>query len=199
MRLIAISSPEYFGGEASIVNELFERGLPLLHLNKPDTSDEELGVFVQQIRSTFYPRLTLHGHYDLAVRLGVGGIHLRGSNDLAPANWRGRLSTTCHTTLEATWRAKMMDYVLLGPVYPTPQEAHRRECPSRGQLVEAGATGLLTDKVVAVGGVNADRLPDLRQLGFKSAAISSALWGDRGFDEVIANYAKIVSILLGSE
>lgn len=196
MRLIAISAPEYFGGEASIVNELFERGLPLLHVNKPDSSEEEMGVFLQQIRSTFHDRITVHGHYALAQRLGMGGIHLLEPNDLAPAGWHGRLSTTCHAVVEATWRAKMMDYVFLGPVYGPQPDASKPDALTRGRLIEAGANGLLANHIVAVGGVSPERIGDLRNLGFRACAVCSALWRDRSFDAVLDNYAKLVEVLI---
>ena len=35
MKLILLTKPEFFCGEAEIINRLFRHGLPTLHLRKP--------------------------------------------------------------------------------------------------------------------------------------------------------------------
>ena len=48
MRLIAISWPSFFKEEASIINALFEQGLSVLHIRKPEASEADVEKLVAQ-------------------------------------------------------------------------------------------------------------------------------------------------------
>ena len=41
MKLIVITTPQFFEGEAEAVTSLFQNGLEILHLRKPGASAEE--------------------------------------------------------------------------------------------------------------------------------------------------------------
>ena len=60
MRLIAISWPSFFKEEASIINALFEQGLSVLHIRKPEASEADVEKLVAHIRPEFHDRLTMH-------------------------------------------------------------------------------------------------------------------------------------------
>ena len=53
MKLIVITTPQFFEGEAAAVTSLFQNGLEILHLRKPGASAEEMGNFLQQIPSGY--------------------------------------------------------------------------------------------------------------------------------------------------
>ena len=42
MKLIVITTPQFFEGEAAAVTSLFQNGLEILHLRKPGASAEEM-------------------------------------------------------------------------------------------------------------------------------------------------------------
>ena len=44
MKLIVITTPQFFEGEAEAVTSLFQNGLEILHLRKPGASAEEMGT-----------------------------------------------------------------------------------------------------------------------------------------------------------
>ena len=54
MKLIVITTPQFFEGEAEAVTSLFQNGLEMLHLRKPGASAEEMGNFLQQLPMGIY-------------------------------------------------------------------------------------------------------------------------------------------------
>ncbi len=49
MKLIVITTPQFFEGEAAAVTSLFQNGLEILHLRKPGASAEEMEYFQRQM------------------------------------------------------------------------------------------------------------------------------------------------------
>ena len=58
MKLIVITTPQFFEGEAEAVTSLFQNGLEILHLRKPGASAEEMGNFLQQLPMEYMPRMS---------------------------------------------------------------------------------------------------------------------------------------------
>ena len=50
MKLIVITTPQFFEGEAAAVTSLFQNGLEILHLRKPGASAEEMEYFCGSCR-----------------------------------------------------------------------------------------------------------------------------------------------------
>ncbi len=66
MKLIVITTPQFFEGEAEAVTSLFQNGLEMLHLRKPGASAEEMGNFLQQLPMEYMPRIVTHEQFQLA-------------------------------------------------------------------------------------------------------------------------------------
>lgn len=192
MQLVVLTDPEFFPSEAALVNELFERGLPLLHIRKPDAEDDDVRRLLDHIRSSNYDRIALHYQHHLAEEYELGGIHLSLGHNTVPEGWEGRVSASCHSIEEAAERRQVCDYVFLSPIYDSISKEGYLSAFTRRQLEEARDAGLLGKRVVALGGVTPERIPDLAQLGFGGAAVVGSLWGTRGWDEVVANYWKYI-------
>ena len=60
LKLIAISLPTFFKDEAEVINALFESGLPLLHLRKPNADVGDVEKLIKHISPDFHDRLTMH-------------------------------------------------------------------------------------------------------------------------------------------
>jgi thiamine-phosphate pyrophosphorylase len=117
----------------------------------------------------------VNGHPDIAVALGAQGAQL-GATDLTAADARrimphGWLGASVHSVEEAE-QAGEVDFFMAGTVYGT--ASHPGRAGGGPALVEAIAR--LGRPVIAIGGVTADRLPELRDAGAWGAAAISALW-----------------------
>ena len=100
MKLIVITTPQFFEGEAEAVTSLFQNGLEILHLRKPGASAEEMGNFLQQLPMEYMPRIVTHEQFQLASVFGLKGIHLNGRNPQIPSGYKGHVSRSCHSLEE---------------------------------------------------------------------------------------------------
>lgn len=121
--------------------------------------------------------VVVSGRPDVAAAVGAQGVQL-AADDLAPADARrvlprGWIGRSVHTPGEAAAaRAEGADFLVAGPVYPTPTHPDH---PGAGlDLVRrCVATGL---PVIAIGGVTAARVPELMAAGAYGVAAIRALW-----------------------
>ncbi len=92
MKLIVITTPQFFEGEAAAVTSLFQNGLEILHLRKPGASAEEMEYFLRQLPMEYMPRIVTHQQFQLASVFGLKGIHLNGRNPQIPSGYKEHVS-----------------------------------------------------------------------------------------------------------
>ena len=97
MKLIVITRPGFFDGEAEAINALLDAGLERLHIRKPNSKETQVEALLQAIPEHHRCRITLHEHFDLAIRYGLGGIHLNRRCPFPPTRYEGRISRSCHS------------------------------------------------------------------------------------------------------
>jgi thiamine-phosphate pyrophosphorylase len=184
-RLLAVSDGASLGRGRlpEWVRRLGEAGVDGLQLREKDLDDRALYGLTRLARSAFPPpgRLLVNGRLDLALAAGADGAHLP-ADGLPVAALRRRfgsrplLGRSTHRVEEvAEARAAGADYVVFGPVYPTPGKARYGEPPGLAGLAQAAALGL---PVYALGGVTLERLGEVASAGAAGAA------GIRLFEEV---------------
>ncbi len=71
MRLIVITQPDIFPGEAKLASSLFRAGLKTLHLRKPGSSAAQLAQLLDELRPEDRSRIMLHQHHQLASQYKV--------------------------------------------------------------------------------------------------------------------------------
>jgi thiamine-phosphate pyrophosphorylase len=123
--------------------------------------------------------LFANDRFDLALLGGADGVHL-GQDDLAPeelpADARARLlvGLSTHTLEQArASRARPIDYAAFGPVFATGSKTSAYE--PRGVELLRQAVGLAGRPLVAIGGISAANLPEVRAAGAAAAAVISAV------------------------
>lgn len=190
MRLLAISWPDFFEGEAAAINALFEEGLEILHLRKPGAKEEDVAALIEGIEPRFRKRLTLHYLPDLAERYAVGGYHLSPNRPPAPEGWSGRLSASCHSMEELTEKLHMVDYAFLSPIFDSISKSGYKSSFSHEILKKAASEKMIGEKVVALGGVTPGNMGIVKEIGFGGVAVLGGLWGDRSLEDVIRRYKE---------
>jgi thiamine-phosphate pyrophosphorylase len=179
MKLIVVSSENFFDGEVKIVNRLFEAGLQIFHLRKPQGNESEFKSFLSGIPIEFRSRIALHSHHGIAEEYNIGRVHFtetvrrKMEGDLLnkiPKSYS--LTTSFHDEDEAVERADIYDYFFLGPVYDSISKiGYLGKTFSRIQECKG--------KAIAIGGIQKEKLEEIGNMGFGGAAISGALWENR--------------------
>lgn len=176
MKLIVITTPQFFKGEAAAVASLFRNGLEILHLRKPEASAEEMEDFLQQLPMEYMPRIVTHEQFQLASVFGLKGIHLNGRNPQIPAGYTGHVSCSCHSLEEVQQRKLGCDYVFLSPIYDSISKEGYSSTYSCVTLKEAQRAGIIDSKVMALGGISLEHFPQIASLGFGGAVLLGDIW-----------------------
>ncbi len=116
----------------------------------------------------------------LAVAADADGLHLGqldGPIDAARAvvgsRWIGRSTNTVDQARAAV--AEGADYVAFGPVYATPHLSRPKEVRGVARLAEVRAVVPPEIPLVAIGGITAERIPEIRAAGAQAWAVIGAV------------------------
>ena len=192
MKLIVITSPVFLTDEGNAINALFQAGLGILHLRKPHSSIDEVENLLQSVSEPFRNRIVLHEHFGLVGQYGLEGIHLNARSPVAPEGFHGHISRSCHSLQEVEEWKNVCDYVFLSPIYDSISKEGYGAHFSARQLQDARARGLIDEKVVALGGICADNLPEVRRMGFGGAAVLGDIW-KREESERVAQLSRLLN------
>lgn len=176
-RLIVLTVPHFFSGEGYVITRLFEEGMEHLHIRKPGCEANEIIGLVDDIPSTYHKRIVLHDCFDLTADYAIGGIHLNSRNLHIPTGFKGSISRSCHTLLEVQ-ESKRFDYVFLSPIFDSISKQGYGSGFSMELLEYASSKGIINERVIALGGMNATTIPQIGRLNFGGAAVLGALWGN---------------------
>lgn len=174
MKLIVITRPDFFEGEAEAINLLFANGLKRLHLRKPDAKTADIESLLQQIPTAYHDRIALHDGHELALAYPIGGIHLNTRHPEAPCGFKGRISRSCHSLDEVNRYKDMCDYVFLSPIFDSISKSGYASAFDAERLRAAGR--LIDSRVIALGGISLNRIDEAKNLGFGGVALLGDIW-----------------------
>ncbi len=174
--LIVITQPHFMEDEARVLNTLFERGLRRLHLRKPNADESEVARLIEDIDEPYRQRVVVHYYHSLAKKYSLGGVHLSAVCPVPPEDWRGSVSRSCHTLDELAQDAGLYDYSFLSPIYDSISKKGYKANFSDETLTKARECGIVNERVVALGGVEPEKMRELRSWGFGGAAVLGGLW-----------------------
>jgi thiamine-phosphate pyrophosphorylase len=166
MRLSLITSPENFADEHALIERMFELGLESLFVRKPNLPE------------TLIERWTL-------------GINCEWHGKLLP--WQG----SAHSFDELK-KIENREIILLGPVFDSISKHGYKSKFSRDELKEGIAEwralkpGNSEIKLYALGGIDAENIKELEELGFDGAAVLGAVWN---YADPIGAFERILSAM----
>lgn len=170
--IILISNPAPVNDEHKIIRQIFEEGLEIFHLRKKEYSEDEIRAFIENIPEKYRRRIVLHSHYHLADEYGLKGIHVPAvyAGDI-PA---GTLSVSFHSPKEIQKSELPFDYCFLSPVFDSiSKEGYKsRFNPDDLKLFLKDRK----EKIIALGGMDEDKIETVKNLGFSGIAWLGAIW-----------------------
>ena len=197
MKLILITSPTYFVEEDKIITSLFEEGLDILHLRKPDTAPMYAERLLTLIPEQYHKRIVVHGHFYLKEEFRLKGIHLNLRNPNAPEHYKGHISCSCHSLEEVKERKRNYDYVFMSPVFDSISKQDYNAQYSPEEIKKAHKQGIIDKKVYALGGIEVHNIKEVKKYGFGGAAVMGAIWQkfdtccDRDYSQIIEHFRKL--------
>lgn len=169
--------------DAAWVGRMARAGVPTVQLrfksDDPAAVQREVDIAVEAVRGTG-ARLFINDHWQAAIRAGAYGVHL-GQEDIDAADLAAIRSEGLRLGLSTHGYAEMLrvdrlspSYIAMGAVYPTNLKVMPTVPQGPGRL--ATYARLMRDHaLVAIGGIDAARLPAVLASGVGSVAVVRAL------------------------
>jgi len=169
--------------DAAWVARMAQAGVPTLQLRfkseDPAAIANEVQAAVKAVQGTG-ALLFINDHWQAAIDAGAYGVHL-GQEDLDTADLNAIRQAGLRLGLSTHGYAEMLradahapSYIAMGAVFPTTLKRMLTAPQGTGRL-SAYASVLRDYPLVAIGGIDAARLPDVMASGVGSAAVVRAL------------------------
>lgn len=197
MKLILLTSPDFFIEEDKILSTLFEEGLDILHLRKPNSEPVFCERLLTLLPEEYHKRIVVHDHFYLKEEFNLMGIHLSHHNPTAPPDYHDMVSRTCYTLDEVRDLKPKSKYVILKNVYDSISEPTYVSRFTAEDLHTATRQGVIDRHVMAQGGISLENINEIKQFGFGGVVIRGDLWRrfniHRGYDykDLIAHFRKL--------
>ncbi|MEG1685048.1 MAG: thiamine phosphate synthase [Bacteroides sp.] len=192
MKLIVITTPYFFFGEEKIITNLFNEGLEILHLRKPNADPIAYEHLLSLIPKQYHQKIVVHEHFFLQAKYGLKGIHLNARNKDIPANYSAQISCSCHSIKEVQEKKEICDYVFLSPIFDSISKENYPSGYSSEILRQAVRNGIIDNKVMALGGIDSSNMQQIKDYSFGGAVVLGDLWNKLDFPDRLLQHFKLL-------
>ena len=195
MKLLLLSSQNFFVEEDKILTALFDEGLDILHLRKPDSEPVYCERLLTLLSQSHHKNIITNDHFYLKEEFDLKGIHLSRRNPEIPNGYKGIVTRSCYSLDDLAEIKKQSKYVILKNVFESasnPNPPYTLE-----QLYEARRKGLIDKHVMAQTGITLDNIGKVQELGFGGAVVCSDIWkrfnihNGLDFKDIIKHFHKL--------
>lgn len=162
--------------DAYLIKALLDKGVDFIHLRKPDSTAEECRSLLKQLSREQTSRIIIHDYPELYDEFKLKGIHVNKNIKTLPAGYQGFKTRSCHSFEEVIRYKSEYDYLFLSPIFDSISKVGYKSAFSSEVLLHASQTGIIDNKVVALGGVTFDKLDYLKSLNFGGVAMIGGLY-----------------------
>jgi thiamine-phosphate pyrophosphorylase len=179
--LIVISNPTTKKNEAHLINALFDEGLEVLHLRKPEANIDELGQLLREIKACHHPKIALHHCHSLAKEFGIKRLHFPEVKRKATSEEElvqlkkpnVILSTSIHQIEAYKTLSTCFSYTFFGPVFNSISKQGYSSTLADGFTFPVEKNNL---EVIALGGVDSTNIATAMKMRFDGVAVLGAIW-----------------------
>jgi thiamine-phosphate pyrophosphorylase len=184
-KIIIISSPDSIPNEAEKIQSLFDAGIEIIHLRKPDWTKEALLGLIKSVNPRNLKKLVIHSHYELIEQYNLKGIHFteKYRNGLSDLQLKGlatvlkrkgmTFSTSFHRLKDLNEQGNRFDYAFLSPVFDSISKQNYPSNFNLEKLKSEFQTIPPSTKVFALGGITAANISQLDGIGFEGVALGN--------------------------
>ncbi len=191
-----MTQPTYFVEEDKILTALFDEGMDMLHINKPEPDLTYAERLLSLLPKNRMDRISVHQHYFLRKEYGLRGIHIDNPADEIPADFKRHVTRSTPNISDLKAMKKQCDYVMLHSLYDSLHDEVRASL-TEDDMRAARKEGLIDRHVYALGGMSLETIPRAKDLGFGGVVICGDLWNrfsiqhEMDFRGVIEHFRKL--------
>ncbi len=180
--MILISNPIVITNELNTIHALFENGMELFHIRKPEFTELEMKNFIAAIGREFSNQLSLHSHHQLAEEFGINRIHfteeIRNKTSEGKLKyWKEKnfhLSTSIHKIEDYEKLSDAFEYAFLSPVFKSISKPdYVSSIDFKTELKNKKKNKIA---LIALGGITANTAKTAFQYGFDDIALLGTIW-----------------------
>jgi len=176
--MIVITSPTAVKEEAAIINEMFDNGLKLLHIRRPNATIKEVRRLIGDIDSRNHQQLALHQYHEIASDYGIERLHFKEAERLKQSEKQLNslkqngciLSTSVHNWKSYEALTPAFSYAFIGPVF----NSISKQGYNAMKHIEFGSNNIIGR--IAIGGVSKENLNSKILEAFDGIAVLGAVW-----------------------
>jgi thiamine-phosphate pyrophosphorylase len=184
--LIVISHPGMVAGEAAVIQQLFEAGLQLFHLRKPEADEQAVRALLEAIPAVYHPRIALHGFHQLANEYDIQRLHFTEQHRVSRSQKSDPpleilkeqgylLSTSVHDLATLQQLPSHFSYAFFSPVFDSISKQQYKGVTSDDFFLNDEQKPV---RVVALGGIDAGNIEAVAGMNFDSAAVLGTIWNE---------------------
>lgn len=188
-KIIAITPEEISSNEPEAVSMMLESGkVDRVHIRHKSATPEKLSNLLKSFPPEQCARISIHlpcpgpGSHGLDnslfqfIKERNFGLHLPSTatpDDIRFARSSGirSVSVSCHSFDEIKAKKNDADYCFLSPIFDSISKLGYLSAFTPEVLAQASDLGLIDSKVIALGGIEPDKISFLKELGFGGAAM----------------------------
>ncbi|MCI7410238.1 MAG: thiamine phosphate synthase, partial [Helicobacter bilis] len=162
------------------LQKAIQGGLKIFQYRDKDSKDSEIIGFVGELQALCNENnvlFVLNDRYELAIKLGVSGLHL-GKDEVSQLldireSFKGIIGVSCYDSIELAQRYENagVDYVAFGSLFPSPTKRDAKPC---ALSVITEAKHKLKIPICGIGGICVDNVSLLKECDM--IAVISSLW-----------------------
>lgn len=175
MKLAILTQPTFFVEEDKILSALFEEGLDILHLKKPEAEPIYCERLLSLLPNNCYDKIRVHDHYYLKKEYDLHGIHIDDPSQPIPEGHKRHLSRSTNRISDLKEMKKQSEYVFLHSLFDSLHDSTKASLTIQ-EMEEARDRGLIDRHVFALGGMSLETIAYAKELGFGGVCICGDLW-----------------------
>lgn len=176
MKIIAITVPKIIDEDAYLISNLLKMGIHSIHLRKPEATINECRQLLTKLTDAERAKIIIHDYPELYTEFSLKGIHINKNITSLPDGYNGFKTRSCHSFEEIERYKTEYDYLFLSPIFDSISKVGYKSRFTQEELLKASTSGIIDQKVIALGGITLDMMPYFRELNFGGIAMIGGIY-----------------------
>ena len=184
MKIIAITVPKMIDEDAYLISNLLKMGIYSVHLRKPEASIHKCRTLLAKLTKEERAKIIIHDYPELYNEFSLKGIHINKNITSLPNGYNGFKTRSCHSFEEIERYKTEYDYLFLSPIFDSISKVGYKSGFTKEELLKASTSGIIDNKVIALGGITLDMMPYFQELNFGGIAMIGGIYNTNALPQL---------------
>jgi thiamine-phosphate pyrophosphorylase len=153
-------------------------------VRKPEWTEKKLSAWLDHFTEEELKKCVIHHDKKIFSSFPLKGLHVSYSKTL-PVTDKGTVSCSVHHWKQAYEVIDQCDYFFISPVF----DSISKNAYTKNPELTLIPPDLNRKKIVALGGIDADNIEEVFDLGYSGAALLGYIWSDPA--KAVGNFKKL--------